>query len=131
MQVYVFSSISKLLLGEGILLPKKGGLSLKAYCDLDWLGCAYTRRSTTGYVLVLGGAPILWKTKKQTVVSRSTAEAEYRAMTIAGSEILWVRWLLKILQVPQTEATMLLCDNQAAHHFANNHVFHERTKHVE
>lgn len=90
-----------------------------------------TRRSRTGYLLSLGGAPISWKTKKQTVVSRSSAEAEYRAMANTVSEILWVRWLLTELGVCQTFATPIYCDNLAAKHIANNPVFHERTKHVE
>lgn len=117
--------------GQGVLLPKDGDPVLTAFYDSDWLGCPYTRRSQTGYLLMLGGAPISWKTKKQTVVSRSFAEAEYRAMASTVSEILWVRWLLKNLQVHIDTPTMLFCDNQAARHIANNPVFHERTKHVE
>ncbi|GKB95712.1 putative ribonuclease H-like domain-containing protein [Tanacetum coccineum] len=54
-----------------------------------------TRRiQNRDYLLLLGGAPISWKTKKQSVVSKSSAEAEYRAMSNAVSEILWMRWLL-------------------------------------
>ncbi|XP_021996019.1 secreted RxLR effector protein 161-like [Helianthus annuus] len=117
--------------GQGILLPREGPLTLTAYCDSDWLGCPYTRRSRTGYLLLLGGGAISWKTKKQSAVSRSSAEAEYRAMASTVSEILWVRWLLKDFQVNITAATPLFCDNQAARHIANNPVFHERTKHVE
>ncbi|KAK9048060.1 hypothetical protein SSX86_032977 [Deinandra increscens subsp. villosa] len=117
--------------GQGILLPKEGGTSLISYCDSDWLGCPYTRRSRTGYLLLLGGAPISWKSKKQSVVSRSSAEAEYRAMATIVSEILWIRWLLKELEVGPTGPTHLFCDNQAARHIANNPVFHEQTKHVE
>ncbi|GJV29132.1 putative RNA-directed DNA polymerase [Tanacetum coccineum] len=66
--------------GQGILLSRAGDPVLTAYCDSDWLGCPYTRRSRTGYLLLLGGTPISWRTKKQSVVSRSSAEAEYRAM---------------------------------------------------
>lgn len=117
--------------GQGILLARMGDPILTAYCDSDWLGCPYTRRSRTGYILLLGGSPISWKTKKQSVVSRSSAEAEYRAMASTISEVLWVRWLLSELQVPVPSATSLFCDNQAARHIANNPVFHERTKHVE
>ncbi|KAJ0458377.1 putative RNA-directed DNA polymerase [Helianthus annuus] len=117
--------------GQGILLPKGGGTNLVAYSDSDWLGCPLTRRSRTGYFLLLGGAPISWKTKKQSVVSRSSAEAEYRAMATTVSEIIWMRWLLKELGSPQLTSTTLFCDNQAARHIANNPVFHERTKHVE
>lgn len=117
--------------GKGILLPRNGGTNLTSYCDSDWLGCQTTRRSRTGYLLHLGGAPISWKTKKQSVVSRSSAEAEYRSMASTVSEVLWVRWLLQELNVPQTGPTPVFCDNQAARHIAINPVFHERTKHVE
>nr|GEY69397.1 putative reverse transcriptase, RNA-dependent DNA polymerase, Gag-polypeptide of LTR copia-type [Tanacetum cinerariifolium] len=85
----------------------------------------------TGYLLLFSGSPISWKTKKQSVVSRSSAEAEYRAMASTVSEILWVRWLLKDMQVQLTTSTSLFCDNQVARHIANNLVYHERTKHVE
>ena len=117
--------------GQGVLLPRNGPLNLTAYCDSDRLGCPFTRRSRTGYLLILGGGPISWRTKKQSVVSRSSAEAEYRAMASTVSEILWVKWLLKDLQVVITTPTPLFCDNQVARHIANNHVYHERTKHVE
>lgn len=83
------------------------------------------------YLLLLGGAPISWKTKKQPVLSRSSAEAEYRAMATTVSEVLWLRWLLQNLWVEIDCATPLFCDNVAARHIATNPVFHERTKHVE
>ncbi|KAJ0520496.1 putative RNA-directed DNA polymerase [Helianthus annuus] len=121
----------KSTIGQGILLPKEGGMSLLSYCDADWLGCPMSRKSRTGYLLSLGGAPISWKSKKQSVVSRSSAEAEYRAMAATVSKVLWVRWLLSELDVKQGEPTILFCDNQAARHIANNPVFHEITKHVE
>ncbi|XP_021991493.1 secreted RxLR effector protein 161-like [Helianthus annuus] len=117
--------------GQGILIPKGGGTNLIAYCDSDWLCCPFTRRSRTGYLLLLGGAPISWKSKKQSVVSRSSAEAEYRAMANAVSEVLWMRWLLSLLELAPIGPTPLFCDNQAARHIENNPVFHERTKHVE
>ena len=117
--------------GQGILLPKTGDIKLVAYSDSDWLGCPFSRRSRTGYVLLLGGAPISWKLKKQSVVSRSSAEAEYRAMATSVSEIIWVRWLLEELDATMIGPTPLLCDNQVAKHIANNPVFHEWMKHVE
>nr|KAJ0209320.1 hypothetical protein LSAT_V11C400213930 [Lactuca sativa] len=76
-------------------------------------------------------APISRKTKKQSIVSRSSAEAEYRAMATSVSETLWLRWLLKHLEASPIGPTPLFCDNQAARHIANNPVFHERTKHLE
>ncbi|GKA38344.1 uncharacterized mitochondrial protein-like protein [Tanacetum coccineum] len=117
--------------GQGILLSQARDLVLTAYCDSNWLVCPYTRQSRTGYLLLLGGTPISWRTKKQSVVSRSSAEAEYRAMASTVSEIIWVRWLLSELHVHNPLAIPLFCDNQATRHIANNPVFHERTKHVE
>ncbi|GKA49709.1 putative RNA-directed DNA polymerase [Tanacetum coccineum] len=91
----------KTTLGQGILLPKQGGTQLISYCDSDWMGCPFTRRSRTGYLLMLGGAPVSLKSKKQSVVSQSSAEAEYRAMATTVSEVLWFRWLLTELDAPQ------------------------------
>nr|KYP36221.1 Copia protein [Cajanus cajan] len=79
----------------------------------------------------LGPAPISWKTKKQSTVSRSSSEAEYRAIAHATSDIIWLRSLLKDLQVDCDSPTFLHCDNQAAFHLAANPVFHEQTKHIE
>nr|GEZ19724.1 hypothetical protein [Tanacetum cinerariifolium] len=58
--------------GQGILLPREGPTTLTAYCDSDWLGFPFTRRPRIGYLLLFSGGPISWKTKKQSVVSRSS-----------------------------------------------------------
>nr|KYP65665.1 Copia protein [Cajanus cajan] len=117
--------------GQGILIPRHNDLKLEGFCDLDWASCPTTRRLISGYLMKLGSVPISWKTKKQTTISRSSSEVEYRAMTNATSEIIWLRGLLSALQVPCCDSTILHCDNQSAIHIANNPVFHERTKHIE
>lgn len=91
-------SLSKGDTSATYFFPKKGGLNVVTFCDVDWLGCSYTRRSRSGYLLLLGGAPISWKTKKQSVVSRSSAEAEYHAISTTVSEVLWLRLILKDLE---------------------------------
>ncbi|GMJ03309.1 cysteine-rich RLK (RECEPTOR-like protein kinase) 8 [Hibiscus trionum] len=117
--------------GQGIFLPTDSPLNIIAYFESDWASCPTTRRSTTGYMIFLGHSLISWKSKKQTVVSRSSAEAEYMTMANTTSELLWLRSLFEDLQVSLSPPVSLFCDNQAALHIAANPIFHERTKHIE
>lgn len=116
---------------QGILLASSSAARLTAYCDSDWASCLATRKSTTGYCIFLGDSPISWKSKKQSIVARSSAEAEYRAMALTTCEVTWLSALLKDLGFKDLPSTQLKCDNKAALAIAANPVQHERTKHVE
>ena len=89
------------------------------------------KKSTTGYYTFVGENLATWKSKKQDVVSRSSAEAEYRAMTHTVCEIMWFKNLTMELDFRQLGPVPMHCDNQLAIYIAQNPVFHERTKHIE
>uniref|UniRef100_A0A2N9J750 Reverse transcriptase Ty1/copia-type domain-containing protein n=1 Tax=Fagus sylvatica TaxID=28930 RepID=A0A2N9J750_FAGSY len=99
---------------------------------LYWAGDPTDRRFTTGYYFLLGSSLISWRSKKQqSVVARSSTEAEYRALVNTTSELLWLCWLLTDMGAPQTTSTPIHGDNCSAIHIAHNDIFHERTKHIE
>ncbi|KAJ0818040.1 putative RNA-directed DNA polymerase [Helianthus annuus] len=117
--------------GKGLSFKKSSKLELYGFADSDWAKCLQTRKSVTGFCIFLGSCLVSWKSKKQSTVARSTAEAEYRAMCSATCELLWLRNLLSELNVTCDLPMSLNCDSQAAISIAANPVFHERTKHFE
>ena len=117
--------------GQGVFFPTNSDLHLKAYCDADWAGCPDTRKSLTGYCVFLSDALVSWRSKKQSTVSKSSAEAEYRAMATTTCELTWILQLLQDLHVKHVKPALMYCDNQAALHIAANLVFHERSKQIE
>jgi len=117
--------------GQGSFFSSQNDMSLRAFCDSNWAGCLMTRRSTTGYCVFLDSLFVSWRTKRQKIVSLSSVEAEYRAMTGTWCEVSWLQSLLKDLQILHLKPTLLHYDNKAALHIATNPVFHERTRHKE
>ncbi|CAN1140144.1 Retrovirus-related Pol polyprotein from transposon TNT 1-94 [Linum perenne] len=117
--------------GQGLFFSANTKLQLTGYSDSDWGACPDTRRSITGYCTFLGASLITWKAKKQTTVSKSSSEAEYRALSHLSCELQWLKQLLAELGVPHPQPIATFCDNKSTIHMASNPVFHERTKHIE
>ena len=116
--------------GQGLLFSHSSSFQLRAFTDADWGACLDPRKSITVCVF-LGDSLISWKAKKQATISRSSTEAEYRALATTTSELVWLHQLLQTFQVSFSTPTLLFCDNQAAIHIASNPIFHEHTKHIE
>ncbi|WJZ86542.1 hypothetical protein VitviT2T_005989 [Vitis vinifera] len=114
--------------GKGILFAKNvDHQSIEVYTDADWAGVVDDRRSTSGYFTFVGGNFVTWKSKKQNVVAHSSAEAEFRGMTLGLCEALWLRLLLQDLGYLSQQPIRLFCDNKAACDIAYNPVQHDRT----
>ncbi|XP_028077925.1 uncharacterized protein LOC114279843 [Camellia sinensis] len=106
-----------------------GPLELHAFSDSDWAGSVHDRRSTTGYCVFLGPNLISWSAKKQPTVSRSSTEAEYRALAQAAAELSWLQMVLTDLHIAHP-CPLLWCDNLSAISLSSNPVFHSRSKHI-
>ncbi|KAG9439538.1 hypothetical protein H6P81_019703 [Aristolochia fimbriata] len=115
---------------QGLFFGSSSHLHLSAYLDADWAGDVIDRRSTTGYCIFLGDSMISWRIKKQSIVSRSSTEALYRALADTTFELVWLCCLLHDMGV-QLDTPPLHCDNRSIIQIAHNDVFHERTKHIE
>ncbi|XP_028059561.1 uncharacterized protein LOC114263251 [Camellia sinensis] len=77
MRILRYSKVSP---AKGLYFSKHGHLSVEAFTDADWVGSVTDKRSTSEYYTFVGGNLFTWRSKKQNVVTRSSAEAEFRAM---------------------------------------------------
>ncbi|GJR33124.1 hypothetical protein Tco_1109356 [Tanacetum coccineum] len=117
--------------GKGVHIVRQPKASLEAFMDADWAKCLVIRKSVIGFCVKLNGSLISWKSKKQHTLSKSSAEAEYKAMASITSEVTWNLKILRDLEWDEVLPVNLYCDSQAAIKIAANPVFHERTKHLE
>eukprot|EP00253_Pinus_taeda_P005859 PITA_05859 len=105
-------------------------LHIHGFVDVDWAGDLDQRRSTSGYVFNLFGGAVSWMSKKESVVARSTTEAEYMAATHASKEAVWLQRLCSSMGLVE-EGRRIDCDSQSAIFLAKNPPYHSKTKHID
>ena len=117
--------------GRGLFFKKGDNKKVEIYTDADWAGSAKDRRSTTGYCTYLWGNLVTWRSKKQSVVVRSSIEAEFKAIAQGMCEGLWLQKLLEELHITVELLIKLYCDNKAAISISHNPIQHNKTRHIE
>jgi hypothetical protein len=113
-----------------LFFSSSSSLQLHAYFDATWGSDPSDFKSLSAYCVFLSFFLIGWKTKKQIVVSRSSAEAELRALACVTAEVTWLRWLLADFGVALSSSMSVHCDITGAINIAQDPVKHELTKHV-
>ncbi|RVW87679.1 Retrovirus-related Pol polyprotein from transposon RE1 [Vitis vinifera] len=129
--VYRILRYLKMTPGKGLFFRKTENRDIEVYSDADWAGNIIDRRSTSGYCSFVWGNLVTWRSKKQSIVARSSAEAEYRALAQGICEGIWIKRVLSELGQTSSSLILMMCDNQAAISIAKNPVHHDRIKHVE
>lgn len=105
-------------------------IKIQAFCDSDWAGCSDTRRSTVGYLVMIAGGPVTWKSTLKKTLALSSCEAEFMALSEVAREILWlIRFLDEIGVAYHTPE--IYCDSQSAIYWSEDPVQHQRNKHIE
>ncbi|XP_061353980.1 uncharacterized mitochondrial protein AtMg00810-like [Gastrolobium bilobum] len=115
----------------GLFFSANTNLHVSGFADVDWACCPDTRKSISGYCAFIGSSLVAWKAKKQSTISRSSSEAEYRALASLSCELQWLQYLFTDLRIPWNKPVLVFCDNRSAIYLAHNPAFHERSKHIE
>lgn len=115
----------------GLVYRKSAQFSgLQCFSDSDWASDEESRRSTTGYLFLLAGAPISWKSRLQPTVALSSAEAEYMALSSATQEAIHIRNICFDLKIISPGSVTIFGDNQSSIAMAKNPVNHKASKHI-
>ena len=93
---------------------RRKAVFVTGYSDADWAGDVEDSKSTSGYIITMANAPIIWKSMKQKSVAKSSTEAETAAADSCTNEVIWVRGMLDFFGFPQKHPTELFMDNVSA-----------------
>jgi hypothetical protein len=115
----------------GIMYSTSEDFRLIGYTDNDCGGNINDKKSTSRYTFHFLTGIVLWESRKHPIVTLSSTEDEYVAVTSATCQAVWMRRMLKDLLQEQHEPTKVFCDNNSTIMLSKNHVFHKKTKHID
>ena len=123
---HLISNKERVQFGDGI----EADLSLYAFCDATWAEELDECKSTTGFVIMLNGAPLMFKSRKQQTIAKSSSEAEITAMASCADELKWFQGILSELglRTPQSPPSMIYCDNRSTVTLAGKNLAFTRMK---
>ena len=105
---------------------------MRGYTDADWAGDIDERKSTSGFVFLLGNSAISWSSKKQIYVALSTMESEFIAFSSTVQEGVWLKRFLNHLKVTSSEEPVtIMSDSQSSIAYTKDSKFHSKTKHID
>jgi len=94
---------------------------LDSYSDSDWAGDVADRKSVTGWIVRLNGAVICWGSRKQTLTSLSSCEAEYVAVSEIAKEVLFAKTIIEFIERVEIDLPIIInCDNEGAIFLSRN-----------
>ncbi len=112
-----------------VLHYRRTGGRLYAYSDASWANDSQSSKSRSGYVFMLAGAAVSWRSQKQSLVATSSTEAEYYGIAECMKEAIYLRQLMEQLGLDVSEPTVVYEDNKPAIHIATNSMTTGRSKH--
>ncbi|KAI3474406.1 hypothetical protein Pfo_029267 [Paulownia fortunei] len=115
----------------GIMYKKGERSDLFGFTDSDYARDPDDRKNTSGYVFMMGSGAVSWSSKKQSIVTLSTTEAEFIAAAACACQAIWLRKILKEVNFKQEAPTLIYCDNSSTIKLSKNPVLHGRSKHID
>ncbi|GAU12447.1 hypothetical protein TSUD_229810 [Trifolium subterraneum] len=115
----------------GLWYEKGNGIKLTGWSDSDYAGDLDDRKSTSGYVFMIGTKVVSWSSKKQPIVTLSTTEAEFIAAANSACQGIWLSRILSQIDEKLKECITIYCDNSSSIKLSKNPVMHGRSKHID
>ena len=116
-----------------LMYIRTSNLEVVGYSDSDFVGCVDSHKSTSGYIFILVGEAVSWRSIKQTLTATSTMEAEFISCFEATLHGVWLKSFISKLRIMDSisKSLSIYCNNSAAVFMAKNNKSGSRSKHID